>query len=108
MLFRSLSIAVLLSLGCSSSEFTVAEGTADSSSAEDSATDTATDTIVAETPGVSCVDKAEGTVCGTGMICRSAGCLPSFCGDGFVDRAAGEECEDGNSVAGDGCEPKTC
>src|SRR4029079_2077824 len=31
----------------------------------------------------------------------------SACGDGVLDEAGGEECDDGNLVAGDGCEP-TC
>ncbi|MDB4977751.1 MAG: Multiple EGF-like-domain protein 3 precursor [Myxococcaceae bacterium] len=30
------------------------------------------------------------------------------CGDGKVDTARGEACDDGNQIAGDGCEPVTC
>jgi cysteine-rich repeat protein len=30
------------------------------------------------------------------------------CGDGVVDTARGEVCDDGNQLAGDGCEPVTC
>src|SRR6185436_16701129 len=29
----------------------------------------------------------------------------SRCGDGIVDPGAGDECDDGNAIAGDGCEP---
>ncbi len=30
------------------------------------------------------------------------------CGDGIVDMASGEQCDDGNNIAFDGCEPDTC
>jgi cysteine-rich repeat protein len=44
----------------------------------------------------------------TRKICLHETCQESLCGDGFVDTGGGEECEDGNSVPGDGCEPVTC
>ncbi|MBZ0117301.1 MAG: DUF4215 domain-containing protein, partial [Sandaracinaceae bacterium] len=49
---------------------------------------------------------ADGTACGggSGLICLDGACVPTRCGDGVIDPAAGEECEDGNDVAGDGCE----
>jgi cysteine-rich repeat protein len=44
----------------------------------------------------------DGTSCGSGMICKSATCIAGVCGDGYVSGT--EECDDGNAVAGDGCE----
>jgi cysteine-rich repeat protein len=32
-------------------------------------------------------------------------CASGFCGDGVVDSDLGEECDDGNTVPGDGCSP---
>jgi len=54
----------------------------------------------------------DGTVCdrdmmsGTRDVCLSGVCAASTCGDAYVDDAMGgtEECEDGNTTAGDGCE----
>jgi cysteine-rich repeat protein len=54
----------------------------------------------------------DGTVCdrdgmaGTRDICLSSTCVASNCGDSYVDDMMGgtEECDDGNSTAGDGCE----
>ncbi len=39
-------------------------------------------------------------------ICVDVACVPAFCGDDYVDTGAlpPEECDDGNSVNGDGCE----
>lgn len=51
--------------------------------------------------------KADGTACGSGMLCAKGTCKASVCGDGFVDAAKGEQCDDGNTASGDGCEP-TC
>jgi cysteine-rich repeat protein len=45
---------------------------------------------------------ADGTACGTGMICRNQSCGAAVCGDGIT--TAPEECDDSNSNAGDGCE----
>ena len=58
---------------------------------------------------VSCTGIDDGIPCDedTG-ICVGGNCVTSRCGDGFVDTARGEDCEDGNDVAGDGCEPATC
>jgi len=50
-----------------------------------------------------CTGKANGTACGGGQICISNACVSSRCGDGFVDTTGGEDCEDGNTVDGDGC-----
>ena len=53
-----------------------------------------------------CEGAQDGTVCDTaGRICLDEQCVRGRCGDGFV--SAGEECDDGNSLSGDGCEP-TC
>jgi len=37
-------------------------------------------------------------------------CQESICGDGYTDShtTVNEECDDGNDVSGDGCEPETC
>jgi len=65
---------------------------------------TTTHRCVAGTP------PANGTACDRDMnpatrdICRAATCVASTCGDGFVDPGGGEDCEDGNSVNGDGCD----
>jgi cysteine-rich repeat protein len=53
-------------------------------------------------------NQPDGTACGSGQICLAGACGASVCGDGYVDTGLGEECEDGNLVAGDGCEPGTC
>lgn len=50
-----------------------------------------------------CTGKADGTACGGGSICIKGVCGTSTCGDGYVDTAGGEDCEDGNTVSGDGC-----
>lgn len=46
---------------------------------------------------------ADGDSCGTGKLCRNGACTDSVCGDQFVT-APDEECDDGNSVDGDGCD----
>ncbi len=48
--------------------------------------------------GVDCA-RADGR---SGM-CASGRCVPAHCGDGILD--SDEECDDGNAVSGDGCEP---
>ncbi|MGE0789141.1 MAG: DUF4215 domain-containing protein [Sandaracinaceae bacterium] len=58
--------------------------------------------------GVDCSSMADGTTCAMGRICLGGSCEASLCGDGFIDTGRGEECEDGNDVAFDGCEPTTC
>ena len=58
---------------------------------------------------VDCTGMADGVPCGGGaFLCIGGSCSPSSCGDGYIDTAAGEECEDGNSASGDGCEPSNC
>lgn len=48
-----------------------------------------------------------GLICPEGTVCSSDGasCIApsSQCGDGIVQAEAGEQCDDGNSVGGDGC-----
>jgi len=39
-------------------------------------------------------------------LCTAGACVAPTCGDKKTE--AGEECDDGNAVAGDGCEPTTC
>ncbi|MCA9606003.1 MAG: putative metal-binding motif-containing protein [Myxococcales bacterium] len=57
----------------------------------------------------SCTGMADGTACGAaGSICLASACVVSVCGDGFVDTARGEQCDDGNDVAFDGCDPPGC
>jgi cysteine-rich repeat protein len=58
--------------------------------------------------GPDCGTAADGTSCGRLQICLGGVCAMTACGDGYVDTAAGEECEDGNTTPGDGCEPSTC
>jgi cysteine-rich repeat protein len=51
---------------------------------------------------------ADGTACGTSprRICLSESCQDSTCGDGYIDDGVSppEECEDLNTVEGDGCD----
>jgi cysteine-rich repeat protein len=42
-----------------------------------------------------------GTACGTGLICVTGSCVSARCGDGIV--STGEQCDDGNTTNGDGC-----
>ena len=56
---------------------------------------------------------ADGTECDrdpmlSRELCFRGFCQPSVCGDGFVDVVRTEECDDGNDVSGDGCEPLSC
>ncbi len=41
--------------------------------------------------------------CGTNLACVSGVCSSKYCGNHVVD--PGEECDDGNGITGDGCEP---
>jgi hypothetical protein len=45
---------------------------------------------------------ADGTSCGSGMVCGGGLCVPINCGNGRVEPP--EECDDGNPVGDDGCE----
>ncbi len=56
--------------------------------------------------GFSCVGRADGTPCGSPgrLICLGGVCKTGYCGDKFVDTGASEECDDGNTVNGDGCD----
>jgi cysteine-rich repeat protein len=49
-------------------------------------------------PGTECT-----TPLGVPGFCQLEQCRPETCGDGVVD--SGEDCDDGNLLAGDGCEP---
>ncbi len=77
---------------------------------ETPAADGGTDGQVADSgPVASCEGAADGTPCTGGMICVQESCVVAGnCGDGYVDTARGEQCEDGNSVADDGCQPDDC
>jgi cysteine-rich repeat protein len=90
MRLRSLFLASALLVGCGgdSSSDAGADGGADG--------------------GADCAGSADGTACGSGRICLSGTCAQSVCGDEFVDALRGEECEDGNDVAFDGCNPGSC
>jgi cysteine-rich repeat protein len=52
--------------------------------------------------------KDNGTPCGTDGFCTDGKCNQSSCGDGYTDESKNEQCDDGNPVSGDGCEPVTC
>jgi cysteine-rich repeat protein len=80
------AIGVLLLLGCGG-EPEVDAGTSDA--------------------GPFCETSADGTACGDDLVCAGGLCVESVCGDGFVDSRS-EDCEDGNDVAFDGCDPGTC
>lgn len=57
-----------------------------------------------------CEGQPDGMACGaaTGLICLGEDCVASTCGDGYVDESRAEECDDGNQVPGDGCDPSLC
>lgn len=70
---------------------------------------TCVDVTVGAQTGKRCIAgaaKADGSTCGLGSICRTGSCAPSVCGDGFRDPARSEECDDGNLVNLDACDPK--
>lgn len=50
-----------------------------------------------------CEDKYRGTSCGKDRICFRRRCVYITCGDGV--KSGAEECDDGNEVVGDGCDP---
>ncbi len=57
-----------------------------------------------------CASAVNGSSCGSTanhrLICVDGACVVGRCGDGFRD--ADEECDDGNEIPGDGCEPFAC
>ncbi len=65
---------------------------------------------VTDGSGVNACEGAEdGAACGAPrQLCIAGACVTSRCGDGYIDVEAGEACEDGNAIAGDGCEPSDC
>jgi cysteine-rich repeat protein len=52
-----------------------------------------------------CVNQvlANGSVCSPTAYCLNGTCTPGKCGDGIKTPALGEQCDDGNTVNGDGC-----
>src|SRR5262245_49198365 len=59
-----------------------------------------------------CNGKADGETCGPGRRCyalaEGAVCVDAACGNGFVDLPSqdfplNEQCDDGNTIGGDGC-----
>jgi cysteine-rich repeat protein len=70
---------------CASSNLCVSNGACD-------------DTAHTCTPGA---PLADGTACGSGMYCKAGTCTPAVCGNGVVE--PGEQCDDGNTTNGDGC-----
>lgn len=69
--------------------------------------DTDAGTSTMDSGSDACAGMEDGTACGSGMVCVSQVCSVSECGDGVVDTAM-EQCDDGNDVPLDGCEPSTC
>jgi len=59
-----------------------------------------------KTDGTTCDD---GNACTQNDTCTSGTCagISPMCGDGTIQAACGEQCDDGNTVEGDGCSP-TC
>jgi cysteine-rich repeat protein len=56
---------------------------------------------------LTCEGVDDGASCGSmgGLICLNDECVSTACGDGFTNALALEDCDDGNDVSGDGCEP---
>jgi cysteine-rich repeat protein len=52
--------------------------------------------------GCACVEGEEPT-CSEGLICFDGSCVVDNCGDGVLDEPI-EVCDDGNAIAGDGCD----
>jgi cysteine-rich repeat protein len=48
------------------------------------------------------LNAADGSSCGTGRVCRQGSCVPVGCGNGVKEGT--EECDDRNTVEGDGCD----
>jgi cysteine-rich repeat protein len=51
--------------------------------------------------GCDCTE-GEADICGEGLICFDGSCVVDNCGDGVLDVI--ETCDDGNAIAGDGCD----
>lgn len=55
-----------------------------------------------------CRGEVDGHDCSTptqpNRVCVNLFCVDRRCGDAYVDNAAGEACDDGNTLANDGCE----
>lgn len=51
-----------------------------------------------------CTGASDGDPCGEGQVCIDEVCSASECGDDATDDRT-EDCDDGNDVEGDGCEP---
>lgn len=60
-----------------------------------------------------CATLPNGAVCddtmmdGPALICRDEACVASVCGDSVIEVRT-EQCDDGNEMGNDGCEPVTC
>ena len=61
-----------------------------------------------ETTGI-CGNSAQdpGEACDAGSMTCDINCTSAVCGDFLTNSSASEQCDDGNAIAGDGCEP-TC
>lgn len=74
------------------------------SDCDDGATCNGTETCTAAHVCRAGAPLSDGTVCGAaGAACRAGACAAVGCGNGTPD--PGEECDDGNVLPGDGCEP---
>lgn len=62
----------------------------------------------ADTAVISCQGEPNGTLCVGADHCLNGECRLNTCGDGVVSTARGEQCDDGNSTGGDGCQPGSC
>ena len=98
-------LMLVLFIGACGDDSTTDSGT-DTQVNDDTSTDTSEDGSV----GGECEGTADGESCGEegDQICVAGACVTSRCGDGYVNEASGEVCDDGNTIAGDGCEPGSC
>jgi cysteine-rich repeat protein len=82
-----------------SDDLAVPDDLASATDALDAAVDAAAPDLSAPNP---CAGQPDGTSCGADHACRAGKCAPTTCGNHLVD--PGEECDDANTVSGDGCE----
>src|SRR5258706_4129606 len=96
MAFRAVLIVVAFWLwGCSGSVVTPDGGVNEAAVPPDS-------TFVGDSGTSDCALAPDGTSCAPGSVCISGECRATRCGDGEVDPST-EQCDDGNTVAFDGC-----
>lgn len=86
--------------GESTSESTSTESTSESTS-DESTSETTTETGGCTALGCDC-DGSEGS-CDPGLVCLNGSCAEPVCGNAITEGA--EQCDDGNAVEGDGCDP---